>query len=72
MRLHVCHVLLVEGQFGEAGPVFKRGRASDLENSVELIFLILSVEQWRAIDNLGEDAADGPNVHTRRVVFRSQ
>ena len=71
MRLHVCHVLLVKGQLSETRPVFKGGGASDLENSVELIFLILSVEQWRAIDNLGEDAADGPDVHTRSVVFRS-
>ena len=62
MSSHLSFMLLVQGQLRQSRPLFKSWRTSNLEDFVELIGVILSGEQGRPVDDLSEDASNGPNI----------
>lgn len=72
MVLHVGHVLLVEGQLGQPGPLVELGCAADLEYFRQLVQVVLAREQRRAVHDLREDAPDGPDIDRGRVILRTQ
>ena len=51
-------MLLVQWQLRESRPLFKGGRASNLEDFVELVRVVLPGEQGRPVDNLSKDATN--------------
>ena len=62
-------MLIIEGQLCEARPVLRRRCASDLKDFDQLITVVLTGKQGLSVHNLGEDAANRPDVDRSCVVF---
>ena len=69
MSSHLCFMLLVQWQFCESRPFFKGGCASNLEDFVELVSVVLPGEQGRPVDNLSKDATNWPYIDWCGIVF---
>lgn len=59
---------LVVGQAGDAWPHLLGGGAQGAEDAEELVDLRVTGPQGALVDHLDKDGADGPNVHSRRVL----
>jgi len=57
MLLHMTHEFFVVLQLIVAWPLIESRCASDLEDLAQLVAVVLSLEQWRAANDLREDAA---------------
>lgn len=62
----------VLGEFGHARPIALGRRADGLAYQVDLPDFAVTGDVRRADDELGEDEADGPDVHGARVVFGAE
>ena len=62
-------VRLVASKISDASPLIRARRSSYLKDLQELVFLVLAREKRSLGDELGEDAADGPDVNGRVVVL---
>ena len=60
------------GQFADSWPSLVSWRAVKLENLKDLIDLRIAHEEWSFLDELGEDATDGPHVDAKGVLSLSQ
>lgn len=61
--------LLPDGQLGQAGPNALARSAEVLEDHLQLLHLVAPAPQRLHEQELGEDAADAPEVHRRRVLL---
>lgn len=57
MWLHRCHILLVKGQFLHAWPLFNARGATEHEDFIKLVAIVMSLKQWCAVHNFGEDTS---------------
>ena len=72
MIFHLLHILFEEGQLVQAWPLLICWSAADLEYFVQLVAVIVSLKQWRPVDDLRKNAANRPDVNTCRVVLGAQ
>ena len=56
------------GQFADSWPGLFSWRAVELEDLENLIDLRIAHEEWSLLNELSEDAADGPHVDAQRVL----
>jgi hypothetical protein len=58
-----------QGKLINAWPLLLTGGASDREDLLELLLLVVAGKEGLVVNNLGEDAADWPDVNWGRVVL---
>jgi hypothetical protein len=61
MIVHIGHVLVVKGQLRQAWPLVLVGcigRASDIEDFMKLVLVVLPCEERCSVNDLCKDASD--------------
>lgn len=53
----------------DAGPLILGRGASDLENLLKLLLLVITSEEGFMVHNFSENASNGPNIHRGAVVL---